>query len=92
VCAASGELDLATAPDLEAVVLPAARAGRDIVLDLRELDFMDSSGVRVVVAVHAAAQESGGGLALVRTADGSAVQRVLEVSGLDGILRFVDDA
>ena len=86
----AGELDLATAGELEAVVLPAVRDGRHALLDLRGLEFMDSSGVRVIVAAHTAAQDSGGRLSLVRTDPGSAVQRVLEISGLDTILDLVD--
>jgi stage II sporulation protein AA (anti-sigma F factor antagonist) len=91
VVTVEGELDLATAGDVEAVVLPAVRDGRHAVLDLRRLEFMDSSGVRVLVAAHGAAGESGGRLSVVRSAPGSAVQRVLEISGLEGILELVDD-
>src|ERR1700754_2183352 len=77
-----GELDLATAPALEDVVLPALRDGGRVVLDLRVLEFMDSTGVRVIVAAHLAAGESGGSLALVRTDPEGPVGRVLEISGL----------
>lgn len=86
-----GELDLATAPQLEEAVLPAVRAGRDTVIDLRDLEFMDSTGVRVMVAAHLAAQEHGGRLAVVRAHAGTPVHRVLEVSGLDSVLEMVDD-
>jgi anti-sigma B factor antagonist len=85
-----GELDLATAPALEEVVLPVLKGGGSVVLDLRPLDFMDSTGVRVIVAAHVAAGESGGALALVRTDPAGPVGRVLEISGLDGILAFVE--
>jgi anti-anti-sigma factor len=91
VIAVRGELDLATAPQLEDTVLPVVRDGRDAVIDLRELEFMDSTGVRVMVAAHLAAQEAGARLAVVRSQRGSAVHRVLEVSGLDGVLDMVDD-
>ena len=90
VIAVRGELDLATAPQLEDTVLPVVRSGRDAVIDLRQLEFMDSTGVRVMVAAHLAAQEHGARLAVVRS-DRGAVHRVLEVSGLDGVLDMVDD-
>jgi anti-anti-sigma factor len=90
--AARGELDLATAPQLEDAVLPPVREGRHAVVDLRELEFMDSSGVRVIVAAHHAAQEHGGRLSLVRLEGGTPIQRVLEISGLDTMLDIVDDA
>ena len=48
-----GELDLATAPDLEAALPERLDAGQDVVVDLRELEFMDSTGLRVLVAAHA---------------------------------------
>jgi anti-anti-sigma factor len=85
-----GELDLATAPELEELAIPRVRGGRHVVLDLRELDFMDSSGVRVLVTLHALAQDGDGDLTVVRGPAGSAVRRVLEVSGLEGVLDLVD--
>jgi anti-anti-sigma factor len=91
VIAVGGELDLATAPQLEETLLPCLRDGRHAVLDLRALDFMDSTGVRVIVAAHLAAQEHGGRFVLVRAAQDGAVGRVLEISGLDGVLELVDE-
>ena len=86
-----GELDLSTAGEVEAAVLPVVRDGGHAVLDLRGLEFMDSSGVRVVVAAHAAAEEHGGRLTLVLGQDGSPVRRVLEISGLVSILDVVQE-
>ena len=88
----AGELDLANADDVESAVLGAVAGGRRVVLDLRQLDFMDSSGVRVLVAAHAAAEEGGGRFTIVRPPPGGAVSRVLEISGLEGILELVDSA
>jgi anti-sigma B factor antagonist len=85
-----GELDLASAGDVEVAVLPPVRAGRHVVLDLRGLEFMDSTGVRVIVTAHLAAEERGGRFSLLRTAEGTPVHRVLEISGLDGVLEIVD--
>jgi anti-anti-sigma factor len=86
-----GELDLATASQLEDAVLPSVRDGRETIIDLRDLEFMDSTGVRVVVAAHLAAEEHGARLALVRARPGTAVHRVLEISGLEGVLEIVDE-
>jgi anti-anti-sigma factor len=87
-----GELDLATSPDVEAIVLSRVREGGHVVLDLSELEFMDSSGVRVVVAAHGAAAEAGGRLTIVRGVPGGPVQRVIEISGLEDVLELVDSA
>jgi anti-sigma B factor antagonist len=86
-----GELDLATSPELEDRVLAALRAGAGpVVLDLRELTFMDSTGVRTIISAHQVAQETGAELRTVRPALDSVVWRVIEISGVDGALGLVD--
>jgi anti-sigma B factor antagonist len=88
-----GELDLATAPDLEQLVLGRLADGGQVVLDLRELSFMDSSGVRVLITAHARATGDGeSALTIVRPARGGPVDRIIEVSGIDRALRLVDEA
>jgi anti-anti-sigma factor len=91
VLALHGELDLATAPAVEDAVLDRVRDGGWVVLDLRGLEFMDSSGVRVIVAAHSVAHECDGRLTIVRAVPGGPVQRVLEISGLEGVLELVDE-
>jgi anti-anti-sigma factor len=86
-----GELDLATAPELEQLVNELLDGGQEVVVDLRALEFMDSSGIRVLVAAHARAGRSGTRLFVVRPASGTAVAKIVEVSGLDGELNIVDD-
>lgn len=86
-----GELDLAGAPELEAALLPPLREGRTAVVDLRALEFLDSSGVRSLVEARSVAQDHGGRLLVVRPHEGSAVWRVLEVSGVDQVLEIADD-
>jgi anti-sigma B factor antagonist len=87
-----GELDLATAPELEEKILAALRdASRAVVLDLRELSFMDSTGVRTIVAAHQTAGETGCDLRVVRPPRDSPVSRVIEISGIDEALGLVDE-
>lgn len=87
-----GELDLATAPEVEEQVLDALREGtRAVVLDLRELTFMDSTGVRTIVAAHQVAEQTGSDLRVVRPPRESAVSRVIEISGIDEALGLVDE-
>jgi anti-sigma B factor antagonist len=85
-----GELDLATAPELEQVVMPALQDGRPVLLDLRGLEFLDSSGVRSIVEAHAAAGEGGTSFAVVHPGADSPVWRVLEISGVDRALAVED--
>ena len=86
-----GELDLATAPELEQLVNERIDAGDEVVVDLRGLEFMDSSGIRVLVTAHTRAGRVGTKLVIVRPPAGSAVAKIVEVSGLDGELHLVDD-
>ena len=86
-----GELDMASAPDLEQAIMPRLEGGAWIVLDLRSLDFIDSSGLRVVVGAHRAAEERGGRFTCVRGATGTTVHRIVEIAGIDGVIEMVDD-
>jgi len=86
-----GELDLASAPVLEAAALPVVRDGGRVVIDLRGLTFIDSSGVRVLVAGHAAARLSGGGVTIVRAALDGPVDRVIAIAGITEALDMVDE-
>jgi anti-anti-sigma factor len=52
-----GELDIESAPDLERVLLRSRPAGQRVVVDLTELKFMDSTGLRVLLRARAAAEE-----------------------------------
>ena len=78
---ASGEIDAATAPRLGAAL--DALIDQDaklVVLDTSNVEFLDSSGLRVIVNAGSRLQNAGGRL-LIEGMSG-AVQRVLEVSGL----------
>ena len=86
-----GELDLATAPELEELLNARVDSGQEVVVDLRGLEFMDSSGIRVLVAAHARAGRTGTRVVVVRPGRDSAVAKIVEVSGLDGELNIVDD-
>jgi anti-anti-sigma factor len=86
-----GELDLATAPEFEALLQERIDGGHEVVVDLRSLQFMDSSGIRVLVAAHARAGRLGTRLVIVRPDRTSPVAKIIEVSGLDEELNIVDD-
>ncbi len=62
----AGELDIATAWQLERALREAEIRARRVVLDLRELTFMDTSGVHVIVDAGNRARQSGRRLVLVR--------------------------
>ena len=87
-----GELDLATAPELEAALSERLDAGQDVVVDLRELAFMDSTGLRVLVAAHARARRRRTpSFLIVRPLPGPRSSRILAIAGVERVLDFVDD-
>jgi anti-anti-sigma factor len=86
--ALSGELDLAASPLFEEE-LDRIRDGVDLViLDLRELDFMDSTGLTAVIKAHQRCHDSGQRLVLIRGPQ--QVQRLLTLTGVKERLTIVD--
>ena len=80
--AIEGELDLATAPELGRILLPAVACPGDMVLDLAGLTFMDSSGLRLLL--QAAKASRGDGPIVIAHSTG-AVRRVLELALPNGV-------
>ena len=82
-----GELDVATAGALERQLHELCDAGFEhVVLDLRDLTFIDSSGIRVLVSEHRLATTCGHELSIVGAS--AVVRRALEVCGLLEQLRM----
>lgn len=76
-----GSLDLATAPSLRAALVEAANEGKhDIIVDLTELEFLDSTGLGALIGAHRRALENNGRVRLI-IRDG-AISRLLNITGL----------
>jgi anti-sigma B factor antagonist len=76
-----GSLDLATAPTVRAALSDATEKGsRHLLVDLSQLEFLDSTGLGVLIGAHRRAAERGGSLRLV-VADGP-ISRLLNITGL----------
>jgi anti-anti-sigma factor len=85
----SGELDLASVPALEQAVEGVSdSAGELVVLDLRELEFMDVAGLRAVLRSDQRLRERGKRLALA--GPGYSVRRLLALTGQDDVLSVFD--
>jgi len=85
----SGELDLAVAAGLEATIRGLCGEGvSGIELDLSQLTFMDSSGLRVVLGAQALCAEHGCDF-LVTPGRGQ-VQRLLELTGTTDVLPLAE--
>lgn len=82
----NGELDFATAFDVEMKLEQAIRDADEVVVDLSQLDFIDSTGIRTLLEAHQAARRDGVTLRLLPGPD--AVQRVFEMTGLLDELPF----
>ncbi|MEU5217058.1 STAS domain-containing protein [Streptomyces sp. NPDC020807] len=81
VLTVAGELDMETAARLQEILTEQfGRGRRRLVLDLSALDFMDSSGLNVLIRSVNTARESGGDLYLA--APTPAVRRILEITGV----------
>jgi anti-sigma B factor antagonist len=82
--AVSGEVDIATAPQLRTALADAiGRSPRGVELDLRDCSFIDSTGLQVIVRGAVALAEQGGWLSLSRPPD--RLRRLFETAGIDHI-------
>jgi anti-sigma B factor antagonist len=89
VLSISGELDLASSPALEEELDRVAALDKPLVIvDLRELEFMDSTGLSVLVKAHQRAEEQGRRFGLVNGSQ--QVQRLLTLTGVADRLTVVD--
>ena len=85
----AGEFDLSSASLVEDVLKEIEEKRPNLlVLDLRELTFMDSTGLRVMVSADARARDDSRRLAIVQGPE--AVHRVFRITGLDDHLDIVE--
>jgi anti-sigma B factor antagonist len=83
-----GEVDLSVAPELQQQIDRFLTNGRTVLLDLSELSFIDSSGLKVVVNAWHASRSNGATLRLRR--GNAQIMRVFELTGLLDRLTFED--
>lgn len=78
----AGEIDIATEPELRDVLAAmTAESPGDVGLDCAELEFLDSSGLRVLA--HAARQLNADGRRLILINLAEPFRRLLEITGVD---------
>lgn len=83
----SGEIDMGSAPSLLAAQRDANDSKQSVtVVDLSRVGFIDSTGISALITMHQDLEARGKALVL-RGATGT-VRRVLEISGLDKILKI----
>ena len=94
IVSVTGEIDLFTAPEFKQRVSAPIDAGRsNVVVDLTETTFIDSSSLGVLIGAHRRLKLRGGLLVVV--CDNDAIVKTFRITGLDGVFTLVrsrDDA
>src|SRR5919108_6396554 len=85
VVRASGELDIAAVSTMRATVDDARRHAGRIVVDLREVSFLDTFALRALADLQDHSEEG----ASFHVVPGSDIQRVLDVGGFRNRLRWI---
>ncbi|HEY6484893.1 MAG TPA: STAS domain-containing protein [Candidatus Cybelea sp.] len=89
-----GSMDIATSPTVRAAISEAIDGGaNDLIVDLSRLDFLDSTGLGVLIGAHRRTAESQGSLRLV-VREGP-ISRLLNITGLIAVFAVyhsLDDA
>lgn len=88
VIAFSGDIDLQTSPDARKALLELVGKGRSILVDLKDVGYIDSSGVASLVECLQSARKSGQQMALVSVSEGAL--RVLQLARLDKVFKIYE--
>jgi anti-sigma B factor antagonist len=84
----TGEIDMESSPALRSEIVDLAQAGvRQIILDLADTAFIDSTGLHALVTAVTALRVNGGEL-VVRSPSKSA-SRLLQITGFDTVVQVV---
>jgi anti-sigma B factor antagonist len=84
---ASGEIDIYTAPKLwEALALLIEQGHRKVVLDLAGVEFMDSTGISVIVRAYKQLAPNGG--TVIARSPQLQVRKVFDLTGLTGLIQL----
>jgi anti-sigma B factor antagonist len=85
VVAASGELDMLTAPQLrDAVQSALSKSPAGLIVDLTQVDFLGSAGMQVLMEAHNQTEGTDTRFAVV--ADGPATSRPLKITGIADLI------
>ena len=85
----AGEIDMATGPEVREALTRQMAEGRDVVLDLTGVTFLDSSGLAILVEAINAAETTAWNLGVVSDLP-LPVRRLLELTGLEAALPLVE--
>lgn len=80
----AGEIDVHTAPTLRDEVMPLAEEGKDLKVSLKDVSYMDSTGLGVFVGIYKAVNRTGGSLVLENLSE--RLIRLFDITGLKDII------
>lgn len=90
----SGEIDVYTAPRLREAIVGIVEGGRTkLIIDVEKVDFLDSTGLGVLVGALKKVRAAGGSLDIVCTHE--RIIKIFAITGLDkvfGLYRTIDEA
>ncbi|OYD06777.1 STAS domain-containing protein [Paludifilum halophilum] len=86
----SGEVDAYTAPQLREKLMPLCEQNREVYLDLSRVDYMDSTGLGVLIGAYKSLRSQKGRLVLVGVSP--RLSRLLKITGLTEIIEIEDGA
>ena len=81
--AVEGRLDTTTAPDLEASLRESLDDAKELILDLKELEYMSSAGLRVLLSAQKQMSQQGS-MKVINVND--TINEIFEVTGFNDIL------
>lgn len=79
-----GKLNSVSAPELRDKVLEAAETKSEIIFDFKELPYVASAGLRVILEIHKLLKEKGGTLKLINVDEGT-----LDLLTSTGLAKFL---
>ena len=83
----SGRLDTGTAPELEAKLKECSKGLKALFLDMKDVEYISSAGLRVVLLAHKLMTATGGSMAVQNPSD--FCRQVFEATGMDSVLNII---
>jgi anti-sigma B factor antagonist len=84
----AGKLTVATSPSLEEAVQQLADTATDFDIDLTDLEYISSAGLRVLVSTQKLATQRGGSIRLLHPTED--VNEVFEMTGLSEVMTIIN--
>lgn len=84
--AVEGEIDVYTAPQLREKLLPLCATEKTVTVNLREVEYIDSTGLGVLIGAYKAQRSVGGKLVLIGM--NQRLQRLFRITGLDEVMEI----